>query len=952
MAHHSMPPKNDVERATLESGDRGKGRTAAEIERAVAKAKLFSTAAPRIGRYRIVDVVGEGGMGTVYAAVDEELGRRIAIKQLKAGAADDDNDRRRILREAQGLAQLSHPNVVPVYESGVSDGQLYFAMEFIEGVTLKTWAEEEKRSWSELVLKYLQAGRGLVAAHAVGLVHRDFKPHNAVVGIDGRVRVLDFGLAVRPKNSRVSEPNEATPRHLDSEITRTGAVVGTPAYMAPEQLRGETVDARADQFSFCVSLYEALCGKRPFTPARLLEGPGVEVPDGKGPRALWRILGRGLALDPNARFPSMNALVVALERVLGRRRRVTVGATVVGAALASALVGARYRELPCAGPFDVGTAWDQTRSSRVQSAFVATELPFASLAYRRTARRLDQWAEDWAMATAQTCEATHVEGTQSEAQLDRRVACLEGQRRVVSTRIGVLEEASPTVVGRVDEVLRGLPDVAACVDVSQPLSDVAISGHELLDVEASLERGRVFADIRDPNRAEASLQVARRALRGAAQPRLEIVADALEAQIVSSRGNVEDGSRRIAAAARRAYALRLDELVASLRVRRAGMVAGQLPGAEQRAQIIEDARAALDRVGRSNDPRRLRLRIAEAQEELAIGELDAALAGFEDVRREAASVSFPALEVQARGEAAAVKLERGDVSIAIAEYREVLRSVDAQFGASSPRAATVHYNLGIAHVESGDLESADAELDRARSLFVRVEGSEGLDVARVDFARVKVAMERGDLELGRTLLEKLLPVLESVEPYAFSTVNAYNAMGVLAYFEGDFEASIAAYRRALALDSRSTPSARVDQALTRSNIGESMLALGRTEEALQLFDDALATMRAYLTREDEALALPYKGRGLARLRLGRRDTAAVDLREALRLLELNGGERLELAAVRFGLAKALWATDPESARTLAKRALDDFDELELPEQSEPIREWLVTHESRQGNVIR
>jgi serine/threonine protein kinase len=241
----------------------------------------------QVGRYVLLDAVGSGGMGVVYAAYDPELDRKVAIKLLRfdrLGSEAGERDRLRLQREAQAIARLSHPNVVHVYDVGTFGDQVFVAMEFVAGRTLRQWAEEEPRPWREVVDRFALAGRGLAAAHAAGLIHRDFKPDNVLLGDDGRVRVVDFGLA-RPAGQQPAPEGERTPSGgtLAHPLTEWGVVVGTPAYMAPEQLRGEASDERSDQLSFCVSLYETLYGERPF--------PGGSSSPGHR-SAAWRGTGR------------------------------------------------------------------------------------------------------------------------------------------------------------------------------------------------------------------------------------------------------------------------------------------------------------------------------------------------------------------------------------------------------------------------------------------------------------------------------------------------------------------------------------------------------------------------------------------------------------------------------------------------------------------------------------
>ncbi|AEI64646.1 serine/threonine-protein kinase [Corallococcus macrosporus] len=323
----------------------------------------------RVGRFIPLKLLGQGGMGAVFAAYDPDLDRKVALKLLsvEARSADEEGGRARLLREAQAMARVSHPNVIPIYEVGTWDEQVFFTMELVPGGTLADWRREKPRSWREVLEKYLQAGRGLAAAHAVGLVHRDFKPANVLVGRDGRVYVTDFGLArpvddlpleEQPTLARVRASEEIS-RPLHEPLTEAGVVLGTPPFMSPEQFRGEGLDARSDQFSFCAALYRALYNQRPFDPDELSRAakalraapgrqaaplePGAPSPiheppgDARVPAWVRRAVMRGLSLAPDARFASMEALLEALSQEQQRARARRAGGVAVAAA---ALVGA------------------------------------------------------------------------------------------------------------------------------------------------------------------------------------------------------------------------------------------------------------------------------------------------------------------------------------------------------------------------------------------------------------------------------------------------------------------------------------------------------------------------------------------------------------------------------------------------------------------------------------
>ncbi len=330
----------------------------------------------RVGRYLVLATLGSGGMGVVFTAYDPQLDRKIALKLLRGNlGANTKEARTRLKREAQAIAQLNHPNVVGVYDVGTTDdGDVYIAMEFVEGDTLTTWLKNWPRTWREILDVYNQAGRGLMAAHGVGLLHRDFKPDNVLVGGDGRVRVTDFGLArslmlddssrggltsVSPEPPRqkqstdpqgIKRPAHASPLQVD--LTATGTVLGTPRYMPPEQLTGPTIDARADQFSFCVALYEALYGHHPLkgsTSVSMLEqGEKASPPPEKTsvPSAIGRTVMRGLEKDRQKRFPTMSALMQELTPPPQRSPMKFIAIAAVGALLVTGATAAVMTQRP------------------------------------------------------------------------------------------------------------------------------------------------------------------------------------------------------------------------------------------------------------------------------------------------------------------------------------------------------------------------------------------------------------------------------------------------------------------------------------------------------------------------------------------------------------------------------------------------------------------------------
>lgn len=459
----------------------------------------------QIGHFTIVDQLGAGGMGIVYAAYDVELNRKVAIKLLRIAPEQDQSiGRARLMREAQAMAQVDHTNVVTVFEVGKHRGDVYIAMEFIDGETFGAWRTRTGARWPEVIDTLGQAARGLAAAHAEGLVHRDFKPDNVMVGRDGRVRVMDFGL-VRSEG----EPGPTSPLKADSDaefevsgadapiegfgpdggalaatssagLTRAGSIVGTPAYMAPEQFKREPTDARTDQFSFCVTLWEALFDERPFKGDSLLalgmhvtEGTRKPAPKGTGvPAWLLRLCERGLSTDRCERFESMQALLDAIEsgRRQSKRRRLALGgATLLLAATgmwAANGVAERRRIQACetAGRA-VGEVWNDEAATRLRHAFepLGEEASARTLASATTL--LDHRAGAWSSARTASCLKAAVDGDRSEDMRERATWCLDDHKQILSATLeAVAGSPERTVLFQFVPALSELGSVDDCLD--------------------------------------------------------------------------------------------------------------------------------------------------------------------------------------------------------------------------------------------------------------------------------------------------------------------------------------------------------------------------------------------------------------------------------------------------------------------------------------------------------
>ncbi|MEO7093019.1 MAG: serine/threonine-protein kinase, partial [Polyangiales bacterium] len=396
----------------------------------------------------------------------------VALKLVHLGSSLAQADaQERLLREAQGLARLDHPNVVTVFEAGTHGREVFIAMELVDGVSLDRWLAERPRDWKTVAAMLEQAGRGLAAAHAAGLVHRDIKPANVMIATDGRVKVVDFGLA-RALIELGPEPGVNPDEDLHARLTLSGALVGTPAYCAPEQLVGEQVDIRSDVFSFCVTLCEAAFGQRPFTATtaggliRRMKNPrGPDLPTTRVlPKRLLALIRRGLAIDPADRLPTLAPL---LDELAHRPRRVAPALIAGGFAIAVAvplvMVGMRSDADVCGGSRDeLASTWSFARRMQVGHAILGTQVPFAADTWQRVEHTLDGYATQWTGMHGEACRATAVHHTQSDELLDRRMACLAGVRSQLDASIATLSEIDLPRVRSALRVVEGLPTIDAC----------------------------------------------------------------------------------------------------------------------------------------------------------------------------------------------------------------------------------------------------------------------------------------------------------------------------------------------------------------------------------------------------------------------------------------------------------------------------------------------------------
>jgi tetratricopeptide (TPR) repeat protein len=778
-----------------------------------------------VGRYRVLERLGAGGMGIVYSAHDPELDRRVALKLLRARSLglEADDARGRLLHEAQAMARVSHPHVVPVYDVGTFRGQVFLAMELVEAQTLRTWLKAGPRPWRQVLAHFLDAGQGLAAAHAAGVVHGDFKPENVLLGRDGRVRVTDFGLA------RLATADEDTPPSipgaafaLPSEVETRTTTGGTPAYMAPEQLcDGVPADARSDQFSFCVALYEALHGERPFLGRTIRElsqalrsGQPRPVPR-RTPVPPWlrRVLLRGLALRPSERFPSMEALLDVLRRDPDARRRrgLSLGAAGLGVAAGAVLLTHAFltrSAAACQGAErELAGIWDAARREAIQSAFQATHKPFAQAAWQRVERELSAYTAAWVTARTTTCEATHVRREQPEPVLALRMGCLDGRLAEMAALTHLFTRADADMVEQAPRAVARLRPLTGCTDgaslqagaiPTDPAARARVEalGRTLVEARARQAAGRY-------KEALALVAPAAEAAKAAGDRHASASAFLLLGQLAEREGDWLGAEAALAEAVRAGEASRNDEASAGawvLRVRVAGL---RLERHELVGHWKELAEAALERLGGDTDALRSELRTHWGE----------------------------VMDAQGRfGEAA----EQKQAALALVEKR---------FGPDSLEAADVLTRLGVSRTNQGRVDEGLAHLRRAEGLFVQALGEQHPEVGHTRLQLAQTHWHLGDLKEAERLSRVALELLERVHgPEHPAVGSALNALGTTLQYQGRLDEALPLLERALAITVKANGPDSTSAATVGQNLASVRYQLGHVDEALKAMQAVRASM--------------------------------------------------------------------------------------------------------------
>jgi eukaryotic-like serine/threonine-protein kinase len=888
----------------------GREGRSAKIEETLGLARLKSSLfgdevpPPRLGRYTVRRRIGSGAAGSVFAATDPELERDVAIKLVldPPSSPSDPLDHRRLLREARALAKLSHPNIVPIYDVGTwrdpDDGREtpFIVMELVEGQTLAQWLASERRSWSEIVALFEGCARGLLAAHEAGLVHRDFKPSNVLVGRDGRPRVADFGLARRTRRSPAI-PGPPVEGALAIDPARPsvthGGISGTPAYMAPEQLGGAPATPKSDQYAFCVALYEALHGELPFSAPNLrrlaldkADGPG-RWPT-RGPWGLGRlepVVLRGLSPEPDDRFDSMHELLAALRAVRTRRtlRRAMALVGIAGVFVLGWASGFGEDPAPCVpSGVLVDELWSDARRNALRDAFAATGAPHAERSWSRVHAEVDGFLESWARARDDACARLSAadSGSESEARSTtrRRILCLDGQLDQVAALLDVWQQVDAEAIERTERVGELLPGLDACdpwaVDATPPDPALLAARRDLTLANALRVAGRC------PEAAD----LARRAgaqLEPTAHARARVDLRMVEAFSVRCLG---DPARAIA------------------------LLTDAMKTAEQAGDATRAARAwihlaRLEAVGRSD------LRAADLALEMARVKMDTGDAG-------------PRLRLAYLQARAVVRHEQGRFDDAVAANREALALLDDEPTAHELERAEILHELGLGFVRQDRLDDAHAAFEEARSIWARTIGPEHPTYAAPLANLAWVAERRGAVDEALALLDQADAILRGAEGREVRVAEIAVMRAHVLQGDGRASEAVDLLRDARPRLLRAYGPEHVAVARLDTNLGE---ALTRTGDAAAGLETASRAMEVFarIAPDHADLAHTRVVRAAALVELGRGEEAVAELDAAgsLPLAELEVDAlrvraRATALAERWDEATALL----EDAVAIARRA--------------------------------
>jgi tetratricopeptide (TPR) repeat protein/tRNA A-37 threonylcarbamoyl transferase component Bud32 len=935
----------------------------------------------RVGRYRVDRCIGEGGMGRVWAAVDPQLDRAVAIKVLRTS---DPRAQARLVREARALAQLSSPHVVSILDVGTWRGRVFVAMELVDGPDLRQWALAEARPWQAIVEAYVAAGRGLAAAHAVGVIHRDFKPANAMRRSDGRVVVLDFGLA-----EAVVDPT-ASSEGGDELLARAASTTagGTRAYMAPEQRRNEPCTVHSDQFSFCVALFEALHGE---LPAVTEHGLRRDKPRAQGtwPTSIDRLLEKGLARAPGDRHASMSVLLEGLARALVPRasRRGSLAIAALAAVGAATWLVGRNDRGPCDRSADaLAGAFTPDDARAVGDAIAELPAPWSAQTSAGVRTGLTAYGQAWMRAHEAVCRATHGGGDEDVRAHDVRMRCLDRGRARLGALVEVLRDPDIAAASRSILAVNELPSPADCVSLASAavaLPDTPTARAEADAIVADL--GRIDALRRAQRWVEADVLAAAAMARAGELGHGPTEADAIlaAAGVAQDRGDHPQAERLLREAVLAGEASGHDEAVAIAWNRLTWVVGHELARHDEGRECARRASEWTGRLSRTHRHRIATLRALgwiehdDGAHEVALGRFAEALAlaeapdesGF--VSRDdialvlngtgAAALGVGRLEdaerafaraadeltadlgpdhpdvARVRNNVAALRRANGQPDVAVEIFERNLAVFDGTFGAAHSDAGTTRINLAVALLDLGRFSEAHAHADDAVASLQRALGPDHPTVARAltirGDAQVQLGRPGGAIADFTAALAIEVEALGTDHP---SVAILESNLGDADYAQADLARAEHHQRRALAILEGALGEEHPNVAFVLVGLGLTLRDRGHVDEALALFRRAAAIADPSLlpnaiTRVGEILLERGDVAG-ARAHLER----ASELQRGIATSDALVGDTLR------ALARARWAAgDREGARAAAREAITRYEAVADREHADLVRAWMA-----------
>jgi tetratricopeptide (TPR) repeat protein/predicted Ser/Thr protein kinase len=863
---------------------------------AESKEATFGKPGSTVGRYVLQEHIGLGGAGIVFSAYDPKLDRRVALKFLRAGVDSAATASAGLWGEAKALAKLSHPNIVQVYEIDAFEDRIFVAMEFVEGVTLRRWQREQPRSWRETVRTYLQAGDGLAAAHHVGLVHRDFKPDNVLMSTKGRVIVLDFGLATVLAGLDAAGTSNVQKFRVDSASDGTS---GTPRYMAPEQHDGSEVDARVDQYSFCLSLYEALYDDYPFKDESIDKNdPDAELralvlrkkdcairePEAKRQVPGWirRILVRGLSPSPSDRYPDLEPLLADLRRGLnpGHGRRIAAAGVVV--TLGLAFIGFNrmheQRAAICRGaPAKLAGVWDDAKRDEVRSAFASTGVPYAGDAVRTVERALDGYAEAWSNMNRDACEATVLRGEQSQELMDLRMECLAQRRQALAARVEVFGKADSVVVEKAALAANSLPTLDLCANASALRAVVrepedAEQRRLIADLRSQAERARALTEsgklAEGGELAEATVREAKKVQFAPLEADALLVLGGAQENL----GKYSEATGTLREAIRAAQRAHADEAVVRALTTLVLVVGGRQAQFAEADQWARDADVFVDRVGRGGS-----------------------------------------LEAQLLSNVASVAVLRGDPA-AITSIRKALEVQRRISGPEHPLVGKLLSNIAFAAEVAGDPEESLRNSEQALDVIAKTAGPRHpyFGMALVNKSMALLALRRYEdvIADSRTALEILEKTVAPSNLFiAYAVMNQAESLRA----RGDNDEAIRVIERSVAIiEAISKDHLDLPEVLITRGLAEQ--SLGRGEQGVKDLERAVAICDKAGTGNSAKLARVLWTLGHILIDQGRFQRAVATLERALLVGKEASMDPLDRAETNAALAHALFAAEKDLVR--------------------------------------